>query len=345
MTDGYRGMNPGVREFLTDAKAKAGSEPVEVSVRKLLSYWGAKRRGYWIVDQIGIDLSSMGLTTEPPFTDVWIDASIRLVSEKGGSGTPTVVAAPIVSEEKNSGDVYLRVRSLQSANSGIVSVSPNDTVQRARSLMMRHDYSQLAVLSGERELRGAVSWESLAQAGIRNAEFSLAEATLQPNLVHEDDDLLAQIPRIISSGFVFVQAKDRRIIGIVTTADLSQEFARMANPFFILGEIERGLREIIDQAFSAEELAGIAVPDDATRNVSKADHLTFGEYVRLLENPPNWERLGWDLDRRTFIEALNEIREIRNDVMHFSPDPLDHEGVETLRNFAHWLRKMRLPRS
>lgn len=331
-----------MQAFLDEAKQNSRTQPLRISVRQLLSYWNAKRRGYWIVEQIQEDLNGVGLTTNPPFDDVWIDSYVDIVPvevESPGINLSVAEASP-VSEESGEDDVYLRVGSLSSANSGVVSVSPHDTVRRAQSLMLRHDYSQLAVLSGERDLRGAVSWESIAQAAIRNSDLTLSAVTQQPEIVREEDDLLAQIPRIISANFVFVQAHDKRIIGIVTTADISKEFAQTANPFFVIGEIERRLRRILDATFSADELASVRDSADTKRVVRKADHLTFGEYVRILENPGNWDKLKWNLDRRTFIEALHEVRILRNEVMHFSPDPLDEDAVAILRNFAQWLRKI-----
>jgi hypothetical protein len=59
-----------------------------------------------------------------------------------------------------------------------------------------------------------------------------------------------------------------------------------------------------------------------------------------MENPGNWQRLTWPVDRTLFIKALHGVREIRNDVMHFSPDPLTSEQESALQNFARWLRVM-----
>ena len=71
------------------------------------------------------------------------------------------------------------------------------------------------------------------------------------------------------------------------------------------------------------------------------DDLTFGSYVRIAENPENWERLDLNLDRKAFIGRLDEVREIRNAVMHFDPDGLTPEQVETLKLFAEFLRDLR----
>jgi hypothetical protein len=79
-------------------------------------------------------------------------------------------------------------------------------------------------------------------------------------------------------------------------------------------------------------------PKDTSREVESVDDLTLGEYVRLLENPDHWKRMNWAADRRVFTDALREVRDIRNDIMHFTPDPLDPDQVDALRLFIKWLR-------
>jgi len=157
-------------------------------------------------------------------------------------------------------------------------------------------------------------------------------------MVRFEDDLIHHIPRIVQAGYVFVQSKDATISGIVTTADLSEEFARLATPFFLIGEIERRLRRAVDRLFSASALGEVRDFQDATRDVASAEDLTLGEYVRLLENPSRWETTGWRVDRKVFIEALDHVRELRNDVVHFSPDPLGDDQLDELRNFVRWLK-------
>ena len=191
-----------------------------------------------------------------------------------------------------------------------------------------------------RSLRGAVSWESIAHARICNPNAGLTEALFLPETVRLDDDLLAQIPKIVDAGFVFVEAPDRQISGIITTADLSFLFATLAKPFFLLAEIERRLRRLIDHSFDPEDLARVVDPADAKRSAKRASDLTIGECIRLLEEPGRWARLDLNIDRRIFIEALDGIRQIRNEVLHFSPDPLDDEQIRKTELFLKWLRKL-----
>jgi CBS domain-containing protein len=331
--------------LLTDAASRKRGNELALTIRELLAHWNALRRGYWIVHQIERDLERHGLTTDPSFTEGWIDNTIRLVPVNRNGDT----SAPAIDTESEGGvkivsrlipQVSLQVASLPSANLGVTSVTPQDTLERAQSLMMRHDFSQLAVIGGERDLRGAVSWESIAQARIRDRDASLQDAIVPAELVRHNDDLLALIPRVIDAGFVFVQGPDRRINGIVTTADLSNQFATLANPFFMIAEIERRIRRTVESTFTLQDLRDVADPADTDRHVESVDDLTFGEYVRLVENPERWAQLGWAVDRKVFLDALQAVRKVRNDIMHFSPDPPDDEQMKHLISFRNWLRKL-----
>ena len=51
--------------------------------------------------------------------------------------------------------------------------------------------------------------------------------------------------------------------------------------------------------------------------------LTFGENVRLLERSAVWERLGLGVDRGEVTQRLLEIRDVRNEVMHFGKSITD----------------------
>jgi hypothetical protein len=60
--------------------------------------------------------------------------------------------------------------------------------------------------------------------------------------------------------------------------------------------------------------------------------------ARPLEKPDRWKKLGWPLDRATFIKRLDDLRLIRNNVMHFNPEPLDPQAVVKLRHMLKLLR-------
>lgn len=333
-------LPPSREELLKVAAARADSAPIQLTIRQLLGYWDARRRGYWITEEIKHDLIEAKLATHPDFTEGWIDSSVELVPIKSPATQSDEQVPAVGGSVANATQVSLRVISLASANSKVEFVRLDDTLERAQTLMICNDYSQLAVQSGPRDLRGAVSWESIAQAKIRKPDAGLRDAIVQPEVVNLHDDLLARIPMIVEAGFVFVQASDKQICGIVTTADLSLEFAALAKPFFLLAEVERRLRRLIDRKFNSEEIAAVVDPADTERSAASASDLTLGEAARLLENPGNWKRLGWRLDGSIFIKQLHDVRKIRNEVMHFSPDPLDEDQIRRIELFLRSLRKL-----
>jgi hypothetical protein len=50
--------------------------------------------------------------------------------------------------------------------------------------------------------------------------------------------------------------------------------------------------------------------------------------------------LGVKIDRKIFVSQLQDIRNIRNDVMHFDPDGISDEERKTLRKFSEFLRSL-----
>lgn len=53
-----------------------------------------------------------------------------------------------------------------------------------------------------------------------------------------------------------------------------------------------------------------------------------------------WERLSLNIDRGIFIEKLEDIRQIRNDVMHFDADNVAEQDVTKLREFVRLLQNL-----
>lgn len=89
-----------------------------------------------------------------------------------------------------------------------------------------------------------------------------------------------------------------------------------------------------------DDLAKAKDPNDAERTIESVADLTFGEYLRLLQDPSCWGKVGMAIDRVIFIKDLDAVRVIRNDVMHFDPDPLPEANLLTLRRFAKFLQSL-----
>ena len=93
--------------------------------------------------------------------------------------------------------------------------------------------------------------------------------------------------------------------------------------------------------FTLQELWAAKAPGDDGRQIETPADLTFGEYVRLVEQEDYWKKLKLEIDRAAFVSQLNRVRDIRNDVMHFDPDGLEDDDLKFLREFAHFLKRLR----
>ena len=107
----------------------------------------------------------------------------------------------------------------------------------------------------------------------------------------------------------------------------------------MLEQIGNLIRHILDGKILKEDLEKVC--QEESRKPESSDDLTFGEYIALIENPKQWERIGLkSVDRALFVQSLNEVREIRNDIMHFDPEGIDDCSKEKLKAVGDYLTKL-----
>lgn len=340
-----------------------GGHP-KATVRELLDWFGAARRRSGVVARIRAALDEVDLLTYPDFEGEWIDAEVYFMDKNsftranvedgdasGAATTTTVqddsIVEPVTGREGSPISEFTpvdpshRLARLEAAHSAPVSVSPNDPLERMTGLMLRHDYSQLPVMTSDREVKGIVSWKSIGSRLALGQRCQTANDCMEPHKeLPSDASIFDAIDVIAQHDCVLVRSRDKRITGIVTAADINEQYHQLAEPFLLLSDIETQTRNLIASAFSVEELRAAKDPADADREVDGVADLTFGEYIRLLENEQRWNKLGLNLDRKTFVADLDDVREIRNDVMHFDPDGISEEALETLRSFAKFLERL-----
>lgn len=327
-----------------------------VSVRTFLGWFGAQRRGYWIVQDIRQQLAKANLETKPDFEGAYIDSQITFraipptppptlfvevasIPSTEAVGVPAVeVVAPLVGGSPD--DPTYLIGKLEAANQLPASVGPDAELGEAVTRMMMDDLTVIAVMQSPRSIRGAVTWRSIAERlALGHAAGPVRDFMEQPDKVEADRSLFAAIPTIVERGYVFVM-EHSALKGVVTSRDLSLQFKALSEPFLLLSEIEKQIRRLIAAKFTEAELREVRDPSDTSRDVKKVADLAFGEYVRLLQKPDRWTKVGLALDRAQFVARLEDIRRIRNDVMHIDPDGVTEADLGTLRAFARFLREM-----
>jgi restriction system protein len=330
-------------ELLDGVIADSTGEPIRLTIREFLKRWEVTRRTSASVARIEADLVAKGVTTRPSFTEGWFDNVIELlpVGEEPDSTKeiPGQSLQPDVEDAPDLPAITLRVGVLESANKGVASVRLEDELKIAHTKMLSGKYSQLAVIDENGTLRGALSWESIGKASMRGQKLRTVSDAVDrtAGLVDHHEDLLSQVSEIYNKGFVFVCDSDKKVTGIITAADLTQQFGNLARPFVLVEEAERRLRRRAGEVFTVDELRQ-AAPRHLAARVSSANDLMLGAYKHLLAASAHWNRLEWPLDHALFLDLLELIRAVRNELMHFAPDPLDEETLTRVEGFIEMLR-------
>lgn len=299
-----------------------------VSPCELVNYFGYRKRSWRNTQQIYDFLNANELELGADFYNEWFYSSIELRHKK--------VATTKVPE-----DPIKRVQFMQAANNKPIYVDKNDSLIHAITLMQQNNYSQLPVVSSnERNLCGYISWATIGAAKQRGKTSDIVKDFMEEHVcsISKDMPLLEAINITAQNEFVIVLNGDKTMRGIITTADVASEFLTItqSESFILLGQIERQIRIILRNGeILLEDVKSVCKEDE--REIMSIDDLNFGEYLRLLENDKNWKKLKLNTDRKDFISALDKVRQIRNDVMHFDPDGIDSCAVNTLRNIAKYL--------
>lgn len=308
-----------------------GVVPPKETIRNILSWFGVSRRGYKVIRNVRSQLEKFNLVTSPDFEFAYIDEAVQFARPGPYEATSPHTADPIY-----------RIGRLESANQKPMSVKPDARLSQAITLMLTHDYSQLPVMTSDREVKGVISWRTIGSRLALGCDGNKVSQFMDDSqIVSIETSLFDAINTVSEVEYVLVQAADRTICGIVTATDLTFQFRNLAEPFLLIGETENHVRKLIHGKFSVEELQGIRVENDPQRVVESVADLTFGEYVRLIENEDRWAKLNINIDRVEFKKQLDHVREIRNDVMHFDTDGLSDDDIASLRDFAAFLRSLR----
>lgn len=322
-----------------------GKEPSR-SVRELLRWFGARRRRSGSVERIEAELEAAGIVTEPHFTTTWIDSAVTFkkmtspASQSAGQGTSATATQAI--EELP--DVTHLVRMLEAANRDVLFVNPQDPLEKAITLMLAYDFSQLAVMTGPRDLKGAISWKSIGSRLSQQRSLTFVSDAMEPaSKVLDTESLFEATKVIIRYEYAFVESSlDKKITGIVTATDLSEQFQGLSEPFLLLARIENQIRRMIQKVFDLETLRSVMADTDPDRRakLSRVSELSIGDYIRLFEQEQYWTKLGFVADRKTFCAELEKVRKLRNEIMHFHLDVVGDEDSNQLRRFSRLLDQL-----
>lgn len=235
----------------------------------------------------------------------------------------------------------------------IETVNAQDTLITAIGVMFENDYTQLGIeRSGD--VVGMISYRSIsrvlsilrklgADKNLPGRQVGIATEEISP-VVGPDDDLIVLFDLLSESPYVIVQGGENQSLEILTNYDLLQYLQDSIEPFLLIEDIERSVREIIQDGFSDDldqELQEF-FDDQDIRTPGEITDCSFGHYPQFMcQNWPQFE--GYFEENGDFVRRLlSEVGDIRNKIFHFRSETYDSTLEEELLKFAHGYFQRRL---
>ncbi|MBO0892083.1 MAG: CBS domain-containing protein [Acidothermales bacterium] len=329
------------KAFLKDAAARPAGSYAKITLTALRDLCGYRVRNTESITHMRRLLDEAGLVTDPDFAGADRRTMLTLVpvnASVSAEAEPETEEAPEPEpDEFRFPPVAPTVADIPSARTELVFIARERPASEARDLMFNHGIGQLPVLSDPAICHGMVTWESIAKYTVNNPGATVEQCLEDEESVRLDDNLFDRLPRINAKGAAFVRDSDGVYCGVVTARRVNEYLSRIVEPFYVLGEIERRLRHRLNEVFTAEDFAPYGT---SRKPAHSADDLMFGDYCKLLNKRERYARLGWNADWEMFRNRLDEVRRIRNSVMHFNADIIDRPDLNTLYAFSRWLRAL-----
>ena len=105
----------------------------------------------------------------------------------------------------------------------------------------------------------------------------------------------------------------------------------------LIEEVEIRLRLRADEVYTLTELKD-AVQKHRRDSITQAADFTLRDYWYLMRPEENWAKLSWNVDRQYFLDRLDKVIEIRNDLMHFTTDDVDPAQYDAVEGLLEMLR-------
>ncbi len=105
----------------------------------------------------------------------------------------------------------------------LVSISPNDSAEKAMTIMKSNDYSQLAVFTKSKKVIGTITQKKLLEASTQHPDMRRVKVRdlLEAALPQVDKDTpLAKIKSMLENWDAVLVVEDGKIVGVITIYDV-----------------------------------------------------------------------------------------------------------------------------
>jgi hypothetical protein len=214
-------------------------------------------------------------------------------------------------------------------------VAPDDGIEKAITIMLLNDFSQLPVLDANKHARGILRWPTIIKALLdAKPAGRAADWAGEARTMHHDRSIYDAFEEVLSYEYVLVTEDNTKVCGIVTAYDLGIYAQETLVPYMLVEEIELALRGLIDkfQLDSRKQKP----PERQDKGIKEEKVPSLGELIRILAHGDNWQKLKTRMSQAEVLGVMDAVRHYRNAIMHFnSQTGPDEDGA---RLDMQWLK-------
>lgn len=236
----------------------------------------------------------------------------------------------------------IQVSQFMTSTARPICVHKTDSLERAETLLLMNNYSQLPVVTGRNKIEGYISWQTIHSALLHGTKGTSVEDFYSTDyhtfpISSTILDILQEIER---NEFVMLYDEKDCICAILTASDFTKQYMQLVQPFILLYEFEKSLRCLLSGVLLEEDIKTILQPENCPNtNHIHIEDLTLGQYCLWIEQDNNFDKLQLpNTNREAFLHQIGVIREIRNKVMHFRTIGLCSSEMNILRNTVRYMR-------
>lgn len=321
---------------------KKGKKTKKIPTRQLIALYGVSRRGWKVIDGVNSWLDKHELIMEPDFETANIYGFVKIAPK------PKIIAKTELKKPKYA-DAIPRLGIIKSSDLNnseetdlkLVSVSKENLLDEAVSLMLLYNYSQLPILSSKRDVYGLISWKSIGKAlSLGKICLKVSDCCEPVEVLNFDSPLFKAVKIILEKEVVLVRNFKNEISGIVTATDIGEQFLILSEPFLLIEQIENFIRILLDEKLTSDDINKVLDLEKYEKEIKHISDLTFGHYVRIFENEKLFEKIEIKVNRIMLQKMLVNVNKVRNEVMHFNPEAMEENDLLTLRKTQNFLQQI-----
>lgn len=241
------------------------------------------------------------------------------------------------------------VERLSSSLGTVISVTHQETVRDALAKMVTNDFSQLPVVDEQGHLTGIISEQSISRTYFHISEqVSLFDLFVdhcleKPVTLSAEADIFEALERLESANSVVV-VDGKKPIGILTYYDATRFFQERTKGLILVEDIEITLRGYIEAVCDTESKMKAALviafgidKRDSSSPAKQYEGMSFWDHVQFISTEKNWPKFQAYLEpKRLFQSLMEQVRDIRNQLMHFR-DEVSSIQFDALQRSRAWL--------